>query len=167
MVSVGYFLRELRAKYSDEPTGFLWVEREKVAASGYPASRGQLEWLAKQGIEVVLTLTEQPLPPEWTEGLPIAFRHTPMKDHMPPEQEDLGIAAAFVRDSVNSGKKVLVHCLAGKGRTMTVLAAYLMMERKMGPEEAIRSLREMRPGAVEKGQEQAVFEFVGTVQGSP
>lgn len=156
------FLRKLRAQVSDEPTGFLWVEKDKVAASGYPASRGQVEWLSEHGIDSILTLTEDPLPPEWVSGLPLTDKHVPMKDHEPPEQESLEKAASFVQSEVHDGRKVLVHCLAGKGRTMTVLAAYLIKERRVSPEEALRILREMRPGAVEGTQEKAVFDYAGT-----
>ncbi|MGD1055137.1 MAG: protein tyrosine phosphatase, partial [Nitrososphaerales archaeon] len=61
----GLFLRKLRARVSDQPTGFVWVEKGKLAGSGYPASRSQLEWLRNQGIKAILTLTEDPLPGQW------------------------------------------------------------------------------------------------------
>jgi protein-tyrosine phosphatase len=42
---------------------------------------------------------------------------------------------------------------------MCVLAAYLIKEKGTRPEEAIRTLRMMKPGAVEVGQEKAVFDY--------
>ncbi len=155
----GVFLRRVRARISDEPTGFLWIEKDRVAASGYPASRRQVEWLARQGIDAVLTLTERPLPSEWTDGLHLVVEHVPMADHEPPKVESLERAVTFVQTEAKSGKKVLVHCLAGQGRTMCVLAGYLMKERKVGHEEAVRTLRAMKPGAVERGQEKALMEY--------
>ena len=155
----GLFLRKIRASVSDRPTGFTWVEEGKVAASGYPASINQLKWISKQGINSVLTLTEYPIPVEWVTGLPLTTFHVPMKDHEPPSPENLEEAVAIVRDGVLSGKRVLVHCLAGQGRTMCVLAGYLIVERGIGPDEAIGQLREKRPGAVETGQENSVREF--------
>ena len=92
--------------------------------------------------------------------------HIPMKDHEPPSLDSLERAAAFVQGEVHAGKKVLVHCLAGQGRTMCVLAAYLMKEKGIGPEEALRTLRALRPGAVEQRQEGAVFDFAKAT-GSP
>ncbi len=160
----GFFLRKVRARVSDKPTGFLWVELNRVAGSGCPASRRQLEWISEQGVDTVLTLTENPLPAEWAEGLALSLKHVPMKDHEPPSLESLERAASFVQAEVRSGRKVLVHCLAGQGRTMCVLAAYLIKEKGVEPEEAIRTLRAMRPGAVESGQEKAVFGYAEVVR---
>jgi len=161
----GLFLRKARAWVSDRPTGFLWVERDRLAASGYPASRRQLEWLRRQGIDTILTLTEDPLPAEWTSGLRMSFRHVPMEDHAPPPREALEEAASMIQGEIRSGRRVLVHCLAGQGRTMCVVAAYLMKERGAAPQDVLESLRSMRPGAVEKGQEKAIFEYAETVRG--
>lgn len=161
----GFFLRRVRARVSDRPTGFLWIEKGKVAASGCPASRRQVEWISEQGVNAVLTLTETPLPKEWTDGLGLTLRHVPMKDHEPPSVESLEMAESFVQSEVRSGRKVLVHCLAGQGRTMCVLAAYLIKDRGVGPEEAIRTLRRMRPGAVESSQEKAVLDYAVAAQG--
>lgn len=160
---MGVFLRKVRAKVSDEPTGFLWIDQGKVAASGYPASRRQLEWVSRQGINTVLTLTEDPLPAGWTKGLALSFEYVPMIDHEPPSQESLEKAASFVQAEVHGGRKVLVHCLAGRGRTMCVLAAYLIKDKGMGPEEAVRMLRAIRPRAVESRQEKAVFNYAKSV----
>jgi citrate synthase len=68
-------------------------------------------------------------------------------------------AVSILQDQVSKGRKVIVHCLAGQGRTMTVLAGYLIAEKGMEPDEAIRLLREKRPGAVERRQEDSVREF--------
>lgn len=155
----GVFLRKLRARVSDKPTGFVWVERGKVAASGYPASRRQVEWISGQRINSVLTLTEQPLPKEWLEGLPIETEHVPMVDHEPPDVASLERAAGYVGDQVREGRSVLVHCLAGQGRTMCAIAAFLIRERNANAEEAIRQLRGLKPGAVETRQEKAVFDY--------
>ena len=112
----------------------------------------------------MLTLTENPLPAGWAEGLALSLEHIPMKDHKPPSLESLEKAAAFVQAEVHSGRKVLVHCLAGQGRTMCVMAAYLIRERGTSPEEAIRTLRTLRPGAVETGQEKAIYDYAEAVR---
>ncbi|HME18903.1 MAG TPA: dual specificity protein phosphatase family protein [Nitrososphaerales archaeon] len=160
----GVLLRRVRARLSDRPTGFLWVEQGTVAASGYPASRRQLEWVRGQGVDSVLTLTEDPLPAAWTEGLSMHFEHIPMNDHAPPSLESLEEAVSFVRGEVQRERKVLVHCLAGQGRTMCVLAAYLIKDKGTGPQDAIVKLRSLRPGAVEGGQERAVFDYAESLR---
>jgi atypical dual specificity phosphatase len=160
----GVLLRKVRARVSDRPTGFLWVERGRIAASGYPASRRQLEWVRRQGVDTVLTLTEDPLPAEWKEGLSMYFEHMPMNDHAPPSVESLEEAASFVQGEVQREKKVLVHCLAGQGRTMCVLAAYLIKDKGTRPQDAMTRLRSLRPGAVESGQERALFDYAESLR---
>ena len=153
------FLRKLRARVSDEPTGFVWVEDHKLAASGYPASRGQVEWLVGQGISAVLTLTPDPLPGNLVTGLPLELEHIPMQDHQVPTVEMLAEGASKVREMLGRGKTVVVHCLAGEGRTGCVLAAYLMSERKLTADQALRTLREIKPLFVEHQQEKALREY--------
>ena len=155
----GLFLRKLRAKVSDEPTGFAWVEKDKVAASGFPASRGQIEWVIDRRVNCILTLTPERLPREWVDGLPVEVEHLPMEDHRVPSVETLEKGASFVRDRIREGKSVLVHCLAGKGRTGCVLAAYLIKDRRVEAGEALRILRKVKPGFVEREQEESILEY--------
>ncbi len=155
----GLFLRKLRARVSDQPTGFVWVEKDRLAGSGYPASRSQLEWLQGQGIKTILTLTENPLPAQWLDGLGFEVRHIPMKDHQVPDAASLEEAATFIRDKVKNDKATLVHCLAGEGRTGCVLAAYLIKDKGVAADEAIKVLRRIKPGFVERNQEKAVLDY--------
>jgi len=159
MVSAGLFLRKLRARVANEPTGFVWVEAEKLAASGYPASRSQVEWLVKSGIHSILTLTVDPLPSEFTEGFDVVGSHIPLQDHQPPSVEAMSEAVEFIEGQMGAGRTVLVHCLAGEGRTGCVLAAYLVKTKGIGADEAMSEIRKLKPQFVERRQEPAVREF--------
>ena len=152
----GLFLRKVRARVADEPTGFVWVEKGKLAGSGYPASRNQLEWLVKSGIRSVLTLTEEPLPKEWVEGLDLVAGHVAMNDHEPPDADSMQKGVDFLWDQIAKGRPALVHCLAGEGRTGCVLAAYLIRTRNIGADDALAALRKVKPAFVEWRQEGAV-----------
>lgn len=145
----------------DRPTSFLWVQDNTLAASGYPASKRQVDWLGRQGIRRILTLTESPLPAEWVGGFEV--RHVPMQDHQPPSVAALFEASTYVEESVESGKPILVHCLAGQGRTMCVIAAYLIKSKGMNADDAMCRLRRSRPGAVEERQEAILREFASQV----
>ncbi len=155
----GFFLRKLRAKVAEEPTGFAWVEKGRVAGSGYPASRAQVEWLARSGIRSILTLTEEPLPSEWTKGLGVTTGHVAMEDHEPPSLDSLNRGVDFIVGQLSQGRPVAVHCLAGEGRTGCVLAAYLIRTKNVGAKEAMETLRKVKPGFVEERQEEAVYEY--------
>ncbi|MDA4119498.1 MAG: dual specificity protein phosphatase family protein [Thaumarchaeota archaeon] len=160
----GLFLRKLRARVANEPTGFVWVEKGGLAGSGYPASRGQLEWLVGQGVSSILTLTMDPLPKDLVEGLPLEVGHIPMKDHLAPDAESLDKGANFIIERLKADKTVLVHCLAGEGRTGCVLAAYLILTRRIGSDEAISILRAIKPSFVESRQEASVRSYAGEVE---
>lgn len=155
----GLFLRKLRARVADEPTGFVWVENNRLAGSGYPASRAQVEWLVHVGVRSILSLTLEPLPSQWTKGLNLTLGHVPMEDHLAPTADSIERSVDFVLEQLGDGRPVTVHCLAGEGRTGCVLAAYLIRTRGVGAEEALATLRKLKPEFVEKEQEMAVREF--------
>jgi len=61
---------------------------------------------------------------------------------------------------VNHGGKVFVHCHSGIGRSGTLAAMYLIYRYGIDPEEAIRRVRDVRPGSIETiEQELAVREY--------
>lgn len=49
---------------------------------------------------------------------------------------------------IRNGERVLVHCKGGLGRAGTV-AALMLVELGMVPEQAIRAVRDVRKGAIE------------------
>ena len=155
----GVLLRRLRAKVSDVPTDFSWVKRGRLAASGLPSSRAQITWLARQGVNSILTLTESPLPREWFNGTNIRVKHLPLKDHGALTVHGLNEAVTYIDDEVKAGRTLHLHCLAGKGRTGSVLAAYLMKTEGMTAKRAIELVRGRRPGSVERGQESSLEEY--------
>lgn len=167
MARGGLALRKVRATWADRPTGFVWVERGRIAASGYPASRKQLAWLSSQGIRSVLTLTEAPLPRSWLEGLELETRHIPMVDHDPPGVDSLTEAAEYIAENVRKGRPIAVHCLAGKGRTMCAIAAFLIKETGEKPDAIISRLRTLENGAVERGQEKALEVYFSMLKSKP
>lgn len=159
MGRTGKIYRRVRAKLVDKPTYFSWVIDGSLAASGLPSSPAQVRWLAGNGIDLILSLTESPLPAEWFEGLSIGSEHIAMEDHAPPSFESLKRAADVIDLQLRQGRSVLVHCLAGIGRTGSSIAAYMILYRGKTAKEAMEELRSVRPRSVEKAQEAAVNDF--------
>jgi len=60
----------------------------------------------------------------------------PTIDYNPPTKADIKKAIAFIREHKKRGGSVYVHCKAGRGRSATVVAGYLMQEHNMTLEEA-------------------------------
>jgi atypical dual specificity phosphatase len=157
MGRTGRVYRKVRAQLLAEPTHFSWVIGSSVAASGLPSSERQIDWLSRRGIDSVLSLTETPLNPRWFDGKHIEVKHIPMKDHEPPSLQELKDAMSHINTELKRGKIVHIHCLAGTGRTGTVIAAYLMASKDLSTREAIDTVRQKRPGSVEWRQEKALL----------
>ena len=142
---------------AERPTNFSWVIEGKLAGCGLPFSEEEFEWLLGRGIRSVITVREVPLPDEWFNGNDISYLHLRVEDFDAPSIEDLVMSVSFIEEQLRSNKPVMVHCAAGKGRTGTVLAAYLVKNDNLNAKEAIEKLRIIRPGSVQSvAQETAV-----------
>jgi len=141
----------------DRPTNFSWVVEGKLAGCGLPVTEDEFEWLSDQGIKSVVTVREVALPSDWFDGSDIDYLHLRVEDFGAPTIEELDQAVDFIDQQINSGRPVMVHCAAGKGRTGAVIAAYLVKKQNLSAEQAIAKLRGMRPGSVQSvSQETAV-----------
>ena len=102
--------------------------------------------------EFSLTIRQEPF--EWL-LLPVRDLHAPDAEF----ERQWGQARGRIHVLLCSGRRVLLHCRGGLGRTGTV-AARLLVEFGVEPEEAIRAVRAARPGAIETtGQEQHVLNY--------
>lgn len=54
----------------------------------------------------------------------------------------------IIHDHISSKRNVVVHCLAGRQRSASVIAAYLMKYHGYTLETAIQSIRETKPDAL-------------------
>lgn len=151
-------LRRIRASIAEVPTRFTWFEEGKIAASGFPASERQLRWLYTIGIRGIITLTEYPISTKLREKFDFNYMHIPIDDHKTPSVEQLHKAVSMIEGEIRNKRPVLVHCLAGLGRTGTVLASYLV-SKGLSARDAIEIVRKLRPGSIEKDQEESVFLF--------
>ena len=83
----------------------------------------------------------------------------PVPDFAAPTMEQTRRMVSFIDEQTAAGKPVAVSCYAGVGRTGTVLACYLV-HRGAAPEDAVRRVRELRPGSIQtRGQEEAVHQY--------
>jgi atypical dual specificity phosphatase len=143
--------------------GFSWVIEDQVAGMPRPGGRRPLEqdlaFLRDQGVDVLVSLTENPVDPEALGKHGMEGLHIPVADFHAPTQEQLDLYVSSVMGFTGAGRQVGTHCAAGLGRTGTFLAT-LFVARGMDAEAAIAEVRRLRPGSIETAaQEQAVKEF--------
>jgi len=133
---------------------FYWVIYNVLAGCSRPGAGRDgdidrdLTVLRRHGIGALLTLTESSLPGESLERHGIESLHLPVDDFHAPTTTQMLDALAFLDDARATGTPVAVHCLAGQGRTGTVLAAYLI-RGGLSSEQAIAEVRAICPGAIE------------------
>lgn len=139
---------------------FTWVIPGLLAGMAQPGRfqplDADLDDLAVEGIRHVVTLTEEPLALPSGEGF--TGHHLPIADFSAP---DLDQATEFCRlvDEVREAKGALVvHCLAGIGRTGTMLGAYLMWDAKLNAHQALTRLRQLRREYVQSVEQEAFLE---------
>lgn len=141
------------------PYFFTWVDEPVLAASAEPGGPEQLAWLRAQGVDILVTLTEEPLPRTWIDSAGLMGVHIPVPDMDVPTPEQLERVLSVIDKARAGGMGVAVHCLAGRGRTGTVLAAYFV-HQGLSARDAIRKVRDLRPGSIEvTEQEDAIRAF--------
>lgn len=90
------------------------------------------------------------------------YLHLPTTDDAPPTLEDLGRGVDFIREMIDGGGKVYIHCGAGVGRAPTMAAAYLVSLGEP-PQQAIDRIRTtrkfIRPTAGQREQLQNFYDL--------
>lgn len=142
-----------------QPDRFSWIEKPLLAAMARPDAREQLTWLRRQGIEILISLTQQPPPRDWINDAGLMLVHVPVEDMHPPTQPQLDHCISVIRRAQEQNRGVAIHCGAGLGRTGTIVAAWLV-EKGLSADNAIARVRRLRPGSIETDeQEEAIAEF--------
>ena len=124
-----------------------------------PDSLEELVWLRKQGIELLISLTEDPPRRNWINEAGLFLVHIPVVDMEAPTQEQLNQSLSAIGRAHDKSMGVGIHCGAGLGRTGVVLACYFVT-KNLSAKNAIARVRRLRPGSIEtEAQEEAVAEF--------
>ena len=158
MTIYGDVWRKVHGTVTGRPDKFSWLIENKLAGSGIPTSIDEVQWMIKQGVKSIVTVREEPLDDEWVKE--VKYLHIMSNDLSVPEFVDLGSAVDFIHRRIANNEPVMVHCLAGLGRTGTLLACYLIKHQKMSADDAIQKVREERPGSIQSyPQEEIIFRF--------
>ena len=149
---------------SDFSTDLWWAIPERLAGTSMPllhperyeaqqapleAFPDELPMLWEQGIRAVVCLLNMPGAILAYTSAGFAFLHLPILDGAAPTLDQYREFSEFVSAQHALGQAVAVHCVAGIGRTGTMIAGHLIQNSGMSPEEAVAHIRTLRPGAVE------------------
>jgi len=151
----GNLWRKVHGKIAKKPTNFSWLIDDKLAGSGMPTSVSEIDWIIKQGVRSIITMTEDSLPEQWVKD--VKYLHVPTEDFSAPDMQQIDEAVEFIQTRIVNNEPVMVHCAAGIGRTGTILACYLVKYHKISAKDAIQKVRKERPGSIQsESQEIAI-----------
>ena len=157
MTKIGNTYRWFHGYLANRPTNFSWVIEDGLAGSGMPMTYSQLIWLIRNGIKTIVTIREVSLPSKWLANKAIDYFHLKVEDYGAPSLSEMDTTVNYVKEHINDGKPVMVHCAAGRGRTGTILAAYFLKNFNLTAEQAIKKIRDLRPGSIQSlAQEKAI-----------
>ncbi len=126
-------------RWFDEITPKLWL-------GGAPHYARDYQFLLDNGITAVLNIrAEREDDVRLYQKHDITYQQLKVLDVTVPSEEMIDAGVAFVRQQIEDGRTVLVHCAKGRGRSATILAAYLMRYENMSFEQANQTMKSIRP----------------------
>ncbi|GAB2191925.1 diacylglycerol kinase family protein [Sessilibacter sp. MAH1] len=122
---------------------------QKISPNLYLAgrlTRSTLPVIESENITAVLDVTAEFDALNWeSEKLGIQYLNVPVLDHSIPTVDQLNKAIRWIDHQISGGGKVVVHCALGRGRSVLVMMAYLIVKHKKDDIRAMLSeVKEIR-----------------------
>lgn len=111
-----------------------WIT-ENIAIGNY------LDADQPQGIDAILCLKEGCCSED---NMELAVLCLPLIDGAGNDPRVIDEVVEFIDDIVRSGQKILVHCHAGRSRSVCVVARYLMMKNRITAHQALKLIEAQR-----------------------
>lgn len=106
---------------------------QKVAPKLYLACRlfpSDTDFLKEEGVHAILDATAEFDGLNWSaEDKNLDYLNVPILDHTSPHKDDLVHAVKWIANHIEDGRGVVVHCAMGRGRSVLIVAAYLLASK--------------------------------------
>lgn len=108
-----------------------------------------IETIKEEGITAILDVTCEFDGLEWTSTQEnISYLNIPVLDHSVPTRSQLNQAINWIAHHVKEDRRVIVHCALGRGRSVFVMAAYLLSQNKdVDAHQVLAQIKETRETA--------------------
>ena len=95
---------------------FSWID-DHMCGFAFPRSEQEVAFLAKEGVDVVISLSSDPVNPELAAQHGLKVIHLPVLHFGTPKSGIIDEFFSIIRQARSDSEKVGVHCLFGQGRT--------------------------------------------------
>lgn len=121
-----------------EITDSMWIGNEKDARN--------VTFIQRERFDVVFSFEEFPINDhrQFLHGRKLHLSMLDSEKEIPNFQSKLEKAVSILITAVSRGEKVLLHCSAGKSRSVSVMIAYLMFSKQMTFTEAFDFVQKKR-----------------------
>ncbi len=103
---------------------------QKIQDNLYLACRlfpSDIDYLMEENVKAILDVTAEFDGLDWTaQQDDLDYLNLPVLDHQSPKPSDLLKAVNWIDNHLDNDKGVVVHCALGRGRSVLVMAAYLL-----------------------------------------
>ena len=125
---------------------------QKIEPNLYLACRmssKHVELLNENHIDAILDVTAEFDGLDWTAYQEdYRYLNVPVLDHTSPTPEQLVLAINWLNQQISESKNVVVHCALGRGRSVLVVAAYLLAKKpSLSVDEALNQINKIRQTA--------------------
>lgn len=129
----------------DSPTSNVPVKVIPYLYLGNAKNSADLSVLKDHGITYILNVTPN-VPNKFENDSTFKYMKIPISDHLSQNlSQFFPEAIAFIDEARDSEQGVLVHCLAGISRSVTITVAYLMQKRDLSLNEAYDYVKTCKP----------------------